>query len=279
MASAGAEPEPGESALEQSLPIIDDFGARLSATRDFDAALDLLAEETHKLGFDSVDYACLPSSRLVHGDWASGPVFARNFPAQWQRGWAHYGRHDAILPLCFRRGLPVDWQAARQALALNSAQRAALDYLEEEMGFPGGITVPIHLPGNRFAFVSGVSARRGDDWQALSSDATAPLMVLAHIFHHLTAIRCPVTPAVSMPRLTRREIHCLQHAANGHSAPMTARLLNRSVETVRGHLKRAMAKLGAHTVAQSVAIAASGGLIDAPLPATASLPKTDPIGS
>lgn len=265
--------------MAQSLPIIDDFGSRLSAAPDFDAALDVLADEARKLGFDGVDYACLPSSRVVHGDWAAGPVFARNFPARWQHGWARYGRHDAILPLCFRRGLPVDWQAARRVLTLNAAQRAALDYLEGEMGFPGGITVPIHLPANRFAFVSGVSARRGDDWQALSANAMAPLMVLAHIFHHVTATRHAVAPAVPTLRLTRREIHCLQHAALGHSAPATARVLNRSVETVRGHLKRAMAKLGAHTIAQSIAIAAAGGLIDVVPPATVPPCKTDPIGS
>jgi LuxR family transcriptional regulator len=142
------------------------------------------------------------------------------------------------------------------------------------MGFPGGITVPIHLPANRFAFVSAVSARRGADWQRLSACAMAPLMVLAHTFHHVAATRWPPATSLSSPRLTRREIDCLRHAANGNSAPNTARLLHRSVETVRGHLKRAMAKLGAHTVTQAVAIAASSGAIDG-----TTSQETDPIGA
>jgi len=257
-----------------SLPIIDEFGARLRAAPHFDYALDLLAEDIRALGFDGVDYACLPSARVVHGDWASDPVHARHFPAHWQRGWSRYGRHDAILPLCFRRGLPVDWQAVRSTLRLDAAQRAALNFLELDLGFPGGITVPIHLPANRFAFVSAVSVRRGADWQQLSTRAMAALMVLAHTFHHVAATRWPPLSTLAAPRLTRREIDCLQHAANGHSAPLTARLLHRSVETVRGHLKRAMAKLGAHTVAQAVAIAASSGAIDA-----AASCETDPIGA
>ncbi len=260
--------------MDQPWPIIDTFGARLLGAANFDAALDLLAEETQALGFDGVDYAWLATARLVHGEWASGPVHTRNFPLRWQRGWARYGRHDAILPLCFRRGLPVDWQAARLALALDGAQRAAFDYLEHGLGFAGGITVPIHLPGDRFAFVSGVSAQRGEAWTALSTRAMAPLMVLAHTFHHVTAAHCPPAASAATPQLTRREIDCLQHAASGCSAPVTARVLNRSVDTVRGHLKRALAKLGAHTTAQAVAIAASSGLIDVASAAR----QSDPIG-
>lgn len=260
--------------MTPSLPVIDELGARLRSAGRFETALDVLAEEARALGFDGVDYACLASTRLVHGDWASGPVHARNFPAHWQRGWARYGRHDAILPLCFHRGLPVDWQTVRTVLRLDAAQRAALDFLDLDMGFPGGITVPIHLPANRFAFVSAVSARRGADWQRLSACAMAPLMVLAHTFHHVAATRWPPATSLSSPRLTRREIDCLRHAANGNSAPNTARLLHRSVETVRGHLKRAMAKLGAHTVTQAVAIAASSGAIDG-----TTSQETDPIGA
>lgn len=266
------------------MPTIDAFGARLGAARDFESALDLLADEAQRLGFEGVDYAYLPSVRLIGGGWAAGPVYARNFPRRWQVGWARYGRHDPILPLSFRRGLPVDWQAVRRTLALNAEQRAAVDFLESGMGFPGGITVPIHLPGNRFAFVSGVSTRRGAEWDALSARAMAPLMVLAHTFHHLVAARCPAAVAAPPARLTRREIECLQQAADGHSAPASARLQHRSVETVRGHLKRAMAKLGARTIAQSVAVAAACGLIDtvpptAPARKPARPPEYDPIGS
>ena len=257
------------------MPTIEAMGARLGSARSFETALDLLAEETRRLGFEGVDYAYLPSVRLIGGEWAAGPVFARNFPRRWQVGWARYGRHDPILPFSFRRGLPVDWQVVRRTLSLSGPQRAAVDFLDAGMGFPGGITVPIHLPGNRFAFVSGVSSLRGPAWEALSARAMAPLMVLAHTFHHLVAARSAVTAIAPSARLTRREIECLQHAADGLSAPASARRQQRSVETVRGHLKRAMAKLGAHTIAQSVAIAAACGLIEAALPTA---PSTNASG-
>ena len=45
-------------------------------------------------------------------------------------------------------------------------------------------------------------------------------------------------------------------------APETAQQIHRSVETVRFHLKKAMATLGARTIAQAVTRAALAGLID-----------------
>jgi LuxR family transcriptional regulator len=254
--------QPQREARDMGMPIIEAFGSRLAASRSFDAALDLLAEEALGLGLDGVDYAFLPSIHLLTGGWARGPIFARNFPLRWQAGWMRHGRFDPILPLTYRRGLPVDWQVVKGHPGLTDAQRAALAFLESGMGFPGGITVPIHLPGNRFAFVSGVSRRAGADWAALSAASMVPLMALAHTFHHIVATHFPPPTGNDTLRLTRRELECLQFAANGCSAPATARLLNRSVDTVRRHLKHAMAKLGARTIAQSVAIGASCGLLD-----------------
>jgi LuxR family transcriptional regulator, quorum-sensing system regulator SdiA len=240
-------------------PDIDDFSQRLSATRNFDAALDVLAEAVRTLGFDAVDYAALPAARVLDGAWAGQRIFERDFPSGWQRGWRVHGRFDPILPTSFREGLPVDWQAVRRR-SLTRPEREAIAVLDS-MGFPGGLTVPIHLPGNRFAFVSGASCRSGEAWDKLYTLARLPMMVLAHTFHHVVAAREPSQWAADV-RLTRREIQCLQFAAHGNAAPATARQMNRSVDTVRRHLKSAMAKLGARTIAQSVAIGVACGLIE-----------------
>ncbi|MBI4697241.1 MAG: LuxR family transcriptional regulator [Gammaproteobacteria bacterium] len=239
-------------------PDLEAFGARLAAVRRFDTAFDLLADEVRALGFDGVDYASSSAARVLDGGWAGGPIFERNFPRGWQHGWRVHGRFDPILPASYRQGLPVDWQAIRGETSLTSAQRRALALLDD-MGFPAGLTVPIHLPANRFAFVSGVSRRTGEEWASLCRRTKAPLLVLAHTFHHLLAERHDAAAV----RLTRRELECLQFAAWGCAAPLTARRLNRSVETVRRHLKSAMARLGARTVAQAVAIAVACGLLEA----------------
>lgn len=242
-------------------PDIELFGSRLAATRSFDAALDLLAEAVESLGFAGVDYATVPSARVLDGSWAGLSIFERNFPRDWQRGWRIHGRYDPILPTSYREGLPVDWQAVRCRATLSPAEREALAFIDG-MGFPSGITVPIHLPRNEFAFVSGVSRHAGTQWQALGAEARAPLMVLAHTFHHLTVTRRATSTGNDI-RLTRRERECLQYAAQGRAAPATALRMNRSVDTVRRHLKSAIGKLGARTIAQAVAVAVGCGLVEA----------------
>ena len=240
---------------------IDCFSERLAATRTFDAALDLLADEVHALGLDGFDYASVPAKHVFDGTWAGARIFERNFPTGWQVGWRIRGRHDPILPAAFRKGLPTDWEDVRRQALLTRPQRESFAYLDE-MGFPDGITIPIHQPANRFAFVSGVSHLSGKKWDALRAQAAVPLMILAHTFHHVMTARSACRMELSTPRLTRREIECLQLAANGNPAPATAHQLNRSVDTVRRHLKNAMAKLGANTVAQSVAIGVARGVLD-----------------
>lgn len=238
------------------------FGSQLSTAKTFDAALDRLAEVVTDLGFDAVDYAYLPTVRSNTGGWVQPKILARNFPARWERGWMIYGRHDPIYPACYRKGLPLDWDEVKQRHSLTQAQLDSIAYVEFEMGFPEGITVPIHLPNNRFAFVSAVSTRTGTDWQELRTRAMSPLMVIAHTFHHVTSQSFPPYALTAPVRLSRREIECLNWAAAGKNAPETALILNRSVDTARRHLKSAMAKLEAKTIAHAVAIACAMGVLE-----------------
>jgi DNA-binding NarL/FixJ family response regulator len=61
-----------------------------------------------------------------------------------------------------------------------------------------------------------------------------------------------------------KECEILAFAAQGLSAPATARSVCRSVETVRRQRKSAMEKLGAHTMAQAIALAMRQGVIAMP---------------
>ena len=63
--------------------------------------------------------------------------------------------------------------------------------------------------------------------------------------------------------LTRREHEVVQLVALGYTGAEIAERLTLSPETVRTHVRHAMAKVGAHTRAQLVAIAVAQRLIDA----------------
>jgi DNA-binding NarL/FixJ family response regulator len=71
-----------------------------------------------------------------------------------------------------------------------------------------------------------------------------------------------VPPKGSRGKLTRRQREILQLLANGESTTVAARELDLSEETVKTHMKHALARLGAKNRTHAVAIAVRECLID-----------------
>jgi DNA-binding CsgD family transcriptional regulator len=67
-------------------------------------------------------------------------------------------------------------------------------------------------------------------------------------------------PPRAAPRITARERDVLELVADGHSTAEIARALWITEDTVRTHVKRTLARLGARTRAHAVAIAFREGL-------------------
>lgn len=234
--------------------------------RSFDVALDRLAEATHTLGFDAVDYGFMSRARTPDGRYNAPDIAWRNWPARIASGWSRYCRVDPFLYAGYPRTLPLDWQQVKGANWLSTLQREALAYVEG-IGICDGLTVPIHLPDGAFAFVTAVTHHGHGAWRDQQSQVSDQLFVMAHEFHAAVAPRFGLQP--QKPRaakLSPRECEMLSHAAAGLSAPATARRVHRSVETVRRQRKSAMEKLGAHTVTQAVAHAMRMGILESPRP-------------
>lgn len=238
--------------------------ASFRSPRSFDSALDALAEAVAALGFDAVDYAFMPQARTPDGGWNAPDIAARNMPRHWQRGWSRFCREDPYLWSCYRGNLPLDWKEVKDAAWLSETQRQAIAYIDG-LGFPDGLTVPIHLAGGSFAFVSALSTAKRGRWRATPEAAKEQVFVLAHRFHAAVAEQVGLDRRPGAAVLSPREREVLRHAADGLRASETAQVLRRSIETVRRQRKAAMAKLDARTVTQAVARAVSLGLIAPPL--------------
>lgn len=234
------------------------------SARSLDCALDRLAEAVQQLGFDAVDYGFMPQARTADGRYHHPDIKWRNWPARWTAGWARHSSDDPFLHAGYPRTLPFDWREVVKADWLSPPQRDALAYIER-LGFPvDGMTVPIHLPDGAFAFVSAVSHAHEGRWRARQSEVRDALFVMAHDFHAAVAPRVGVARRIEEHHgaLSTREREILAFAAQGLSAPETARRVCRSVETVRRQRKSAMEKLGAHTMPQAVARAMRLGLME-----------------
>jgi DNA-binding CsgD family transcriptional regulator len=243
---------------------IQSFVANIQSATSMNAAMDVLADACQGIGFPMVCYSYMQSTRLPDGRWAPPPLLTRNYPARWDTAWGRHNANDPYYHACFEGRLTIEWDAIQARGTLDPAERDSWHYLADKR-LQKGITVPIHLPGRRFAFVSAIRDCSDDDWAALVRSARDTLFLVAHHFHSATFDRFQSPFPQRVPgALSTRELECLTWAAHGKTAEDIACILGRSVETVRVHLKRAGTKLAASNRAHAVAKAAHLGLIEFP---------------
>lgn len=243
----------------------DEFVAALVSAADFEGCMDVLAKHLRAAGFERAAYCCMPSVRRPDGAWLPPRLKVRNFPSRWDIQWDRYSIHDPYFHACLGRTVPIDWTAVQRQPDLTAIQRECINYLAH-FGLVKGLTVPIHLPHGGLAFISAIAHPGREDWPGFVELSRHELLVRAHQFQSIAPGKLAASPGLRAgARLTSRETECLSSTARGRSYGETARLLGRSIDTVRLHLKSACNKLGAVNRAHAVAKAISLGLIDADL--------------
>jgi LuxR family transcriptional regulator len=240
------------------------LGTELEKAENFNHGLDILLELTQSLGFTQVLYAYQPvTPRLADGQWVPLKLNVRNFPRGWEHGWTRFEVHDPYYHACFDGTLPFDWHNVQSRENLMPAEREAWRYLAD-FGLSRGMTIPVHLPGGRFAVVSAILDRTGANWDFIFDHSRETMFYLTHKFYnviHQKGFEDQIVVALPV-RLSPREKECLGWAAVGKTSPEIAIIVNRSVETVRLHMKNAMNKLNAHTRAHAIAKAAQLSLLE-----------------
>jgi DNA-binding CsgD family transcriptional regulator len=251
MLSSGFEPSRAE------------MRGKLLQSENFDQALDILAEITADMGFTQTLYGYIPGiPRLPNGEWSPLKLNVRNFPTGWEEGWEPYVTIDPYYRACFTSTLPIEWQDVQKSEAITSAQKSACNFLND-FGLSRGMTVPVHLPFGRFAVMSAIVDSTCHDWLSVRERGREHLFRLMHIFTQIILeMHFEEQIAVYKPEeLTPREQECLRWAAAGKTSSDIAVIIDRSVETVRLHIKNSIAKLNATNRTHAVAMAVQRGLI------------------
>jgi DNA-binding NarL/FixJ family response regulator len=195
----------------------------------------------------------------------------------------HPAMLTAVVETLERSGFTVVAQArdGRQAAAVIQREQPRVALLDMRMPHLSGIEVARAVagssPGTAFVFYTAFGDR------ALLADALAagargfvlkeaPLEELVRAVERVAAGEAYVDPVLAgllvgasstqqSPSLTRREREVLRLLADGHSNDAIGGELGISVETVRTHIRKAMAKLDADTRTQAVATALRHSLI------------------
>lgn len=246
-------------------PLLSTLSHRMTDVQTFDEALDVLSDATMDMGFDSVLYGYIPvAPRLPNGDWLPLRLNLRNFPASFERGWEKFMKVDPYYRACFETTLPFDWHSVRRSRNITTDQKQAIGYLAD-FGLRNGVTVPVHLPHGKFAVMSAITCRESKVGRgsAISQQTNNALLGLMHSFTKAIHDRKLETQIpTSVPSfLTAREQECLKWASQGKTSAEIAVIIDRSVDTVRLHIKNAIRKLDASNRSHAIAIALHLGLI------------------
>ncbi len=217
---------------------------------------DEVVRFTKQLGFDTVSAVTVIDHTLGNTEFIS----VDNCPTSYRDTFDDLSRarRDPVLQHCKRQSVPIVWDQ-------NTYTTAGLGDLWESQarfGFRTGICMALHLPEGKH-FVLGV-----DRDQALPRDSSELTRVVADLqlfaVHALdTAMRVllPSQLQQETPKLTPRELECLQWTMEGKTAWEVGEILAISERTAVLHAQNAMHKLGCSTKHQAVLKALRLGLL------------------
>jgi len=187
-------------------------------------------------------------------------LYSGTYSQAWCRHYEHsnYLDVDPVVKIGLTGLLPVDWST----FDLSDPKRKKFFGEAREFGIgKQGMTFPVRGHGRETAVFSINSDLNAKEWAAYKKVCMRDFQLLAHYFH-ATVMRIEGGHSPNYEqRLSRRELECLQWAANGKTAWETSSILSISEATVRIYLDSARHKLDSATKVQAVAKAIALGVI------------------
>jgi DNA-binding CsgD family transcriptional regulator len=239
-----------QSIADEGLTFIERCAESDAAT----AAADFLAA-IRRMGFSCA--AC--------GAWAGIGRHrqTRFFFVDWPQDWLDFYRengfviHD-VLPIESRRRVRPFWYSeVISRLKLSPKQKELYD-TGVAYGWKDVFGVPIHGPGSLQGLVT--MAARQELKLSLADCAVLEAMARA-VWERCRTAEGFGLSVVDLPKLSARELECLQWAAAGKSDADIATLVGIKPATAHFHVERAKKKLGVRTRVEAVAVGVLHGII------------------
>lgn len=217
--------------------------------------VDLLQSATVELGYD-----CF--SLVQHVD-LRGPlenvVALSTYPSEWIKRFVSRGYHrfDPVVATSHRYGAPFNWSLISSVIAMTKRQNRV--FIEaRRFGIVDGLTVPLHMPGERLATCTFATGKRKN--ALIEQLATAH--VIATFAYQAARHLIQASPRKPWPPpLTDRQIDCVALSAAGKTEWEIAQILSLAPATVHYHLTQAMRRYGVFNRQQLLFHALRDGLI------------------
>lgn len=168
-----------------------------------------------------------------------------------------YYRFDPVFVASHRYGAPFNWSIIPNVIPLTTRQKRV--FLEaRRFGIVDGLTVPLHMPGEKLAACTFATNRR--------KDAPVELLATAHVMatfaYQAARILVQAAPGKLSPApLTDRQIDCVTLSAAGKTEWEVGKILSLAPGTVHYHITQAMRRYGVFNRQQLLFHALRDGLI------------------
>lgn len=209
---------------------------------------------TELLGFDHFMYGGWRMTGTTKG--LPELILLGSYPDAWMMRYAErrYDRIDPCIAYCQQYSNPIPWTRK-----FFYSAPGAHEFYEEAMsyGVSAGAFSPVVMGAAGFGIARGEDA----DLAYMDSVNVLPWLHLLGSFVHTALLRFETGDVQEPPRITPREVQCLERAAQGLRDAEIADALRISERTVLMHMGNARRKLAAQNRAQLIAKAILAGVI------------------
>lgn len=232
------------------------FMAGLEASHDVDALRSVLADAGRGLGMSALAYVGFDEPGRA------APLYISNYPDRWTDRYIgrQYSRIDPVIDRAAQDFLPFYWTCPDDIGSVPREQRTLFEEARTH-DIACGFTIPIHDSNGRTASFNVAAGSPAAEFQTLV-EANRPTLHLMGIYFHAHAReKARAANDGKRPRLSPREIDCLDWSARGKTHAEVALILGLSRRTVKFHVENAMRKFGVTTTRQAIARATMLGMI------------------
>lgn len=245
------------------------YDAFINAAADIAGRIDRAYVIAKELGFSALIYDYAPVARCPEGAiMVPNLLETRNLPPAMQDLWCGQGlhRHDPVQKQALQVFQPFFWSYHRDEVSpiRDTAEiyDGAVSRVLHDWQVTRGITVPLHMGGNRFASLTGLWEDTEYRCDSRLSAMTMPLLGLAQSLQdQLTPLFGSRETTPKGIALSPREKQTIRLAAQGLSTKQISWQLGLADATIVMHLQSAGRKLGARNRVHAVALAAHYGFL------------------
>jgi LuxR family transcriptional activator of bioluminescence operon len=186
-------------------------------------------------------------------------VIEDNFPKKWRDYYDSnsLAKIDPVVSYCLKKHTPIIWsEFSKNNFSLEELH---LFKKAKKYGLAYGFSIPIHGSGNQFGMLSMVSSSNKTMNELLESQVMAQSLipVIQDTFNRLFR---PID--TKKPKLTPREVECLQWASEGKSGWDMSQIMGCSERTILFHMNNVRDKLNTNNRTQSIAKAILLGYLE-----------------